>query len=75
MKFYLYKKDRGGGGGGRSFSHAEGGVAKRFEVVPTRDLEVLAIMSVCVGGGGGGTTSFHPLKKGGEGVAKSFTLS
>ena len=39
-----------------------------FEVVSTRELEVLAIL---MGeGGGGGTTSFHPLKKRGGGGAK-----
>ena len=36
------------GGSMGSFSHAEGGGGKRFEVVLTRELEVLAIL---MGGG------------------------
>ena len=44
------------------------GVTTSFEVVLTRDLEVLAILMR-----GGGATSFHPLKGGGG--ANSFTLS
>ena len=37
MTFYPYEK----GGGGHSFSHAEGGGAQKvFEVVLTRELEV-----------------------------------
>ena len=69
MKFYLYKKNRGGGGGG-SFSHAEGGVKQRVEVVPTRELAVLAIMSG--GGGGHNKINSHPLKMGGGGGCKMF---
>ena len=57
MKFYPYKK-----GGGKSFSHAEGGGGGRgttsFEVVLTQELEVLAKVM------GGGDASFHPLKGG-----------
>ena len=68
MKFYPYK---GGGGGGKSFSHTEGGT-ESFEEVLTQELEVLAIVM----GGGGVAKSFHPLKVGG-GVQKvlRFTLS
>ena len=62
MKFYTYKKR----GGGKRFSHAEGGAQKGFEVVLTRELEVLAIVM------GGGRKRFPPFKKGG---ATSFTLS
>ena len=45
MKFYPYKKKRGGGEkGGNSFSHAEGRVGDHttfWGVVLTRELEVL----------------------------------
>ena len=57
MKFYPYKK-AGGGGGRKSFSHAEGGAQTGFGVVFTRSLEVLAILY-------GGAKSFHSLKGGG----------
>ena len=51
MKFYPYKK-----GARKSFSHAEGeGGTTSFEVIITRELEVLAIVM-------GGTKSFQPLK-------------
>ena len=60
MKFYPY----------------ENGDTKRFEVVLTQELEVLAILM------GGGTKSFHPLKvgaqkflpclEGGRGVQKNL---
>ena len=46
-------------------SHAERGGGQHFEVVLTRDIEVLAIVK-------GGAKSFHPLKGGG---VKGFTLS
>ena len=59
MKFYPYKKV--------FFNHAEGGGGtKSFEVVLTRELEVLAIVM------GGGRKKFPPFKRGGT---KSFTLS
>ena len=58
MKFYPYKK----GGGGEKVGMLKGGT-QSFEVVLTRELEVLAIVM-------GGTTSIHPLK--GEGVRKRF---
>ena len=66
MKFYPYEK-----GGGGSFSHAEGGGIKSFEVVLTRELEVLAIV---LGGAkmfppfkrGGGRKHFYPVLKGGR---------
>ena len=40
VKFYPYEK--GGGADGKTLSHAEG--TKRFEVVLTWELEVLAIL-------------------------------
>ena len=50
MKFTPTKR----GGGGKSFSHAEGGGgSKRFN----RKLEVLAIVM------GGGAKSFHPFER------------
>ena len=66
MKFYPYKK---GGGGGTSFSRAEGGRGgtQSFGVVLTWELEVLAIVM------GVGSKRFRPLKGGGG--ATSFTLS
>ena len=57
VKFYPYKK---GGGDGKSFSHAKGGGGggiTSFEVVLTRELEVLARVMW----GGGGAKSCHPL--------------
>ena len=60
------------GGGGKSFSHAEGGAQKLFEVVLTRALEVLDIV---MGGGhkrfplfkrGGGCKKFYPVLGGGR---------
>ena len=55
MKFYPYRKEGGG-------EMLKGRGTKSFEVVLTRELEVLAI--VIVGGGGGGAKSFHPQKGG-----------
>ena len=55
-------------GGRKSFSHAGsgegggGGVQNKFEIVLTRELEVLAILMW----GWGGAKSFHPLKGGRE---------
>ena len=49
----------------------EGGT-QSFEVVLTRELEVLPIvMGVCVWGGG--TKSFHPLKGGAHSFRQSLT--
>ena len=50
------------GGGRKSFSHAKGGGGgiNSFEVVLTRELEVLAIAM-----GGGGCKKFPPFKRGG----------
>ena len=62
-KFYPYKK----GEGAEKISAMLKGGTTSFEVVLTRELEVLAILK-------GGAKSFHPLKGGGGG-AKSFTLS
>ena len=62
VKFHPYEK---GGGGGTSFSHAEGGTQKfrgSFYVV----LEFLGILK------GWAAKCFHSLKRGGE---KSFALS
>ena len=51
MKFYPYKKELGRTG----FNHAEGGGGtKRFELVSTRKLEVLVILT-------GGAKGFHSL--------------
>ena len=56
VKFYPYK--RGGGGSLKKvLAMLNGGDTKRFEVVLTWELEVLAIVM-----GGGGATSFHPLR-------------
>ena len=57
VKFYPYKK----GGGGIVFSHSEGRSTTSFEVVLTRELEVLAIVM----GVGGGHKTFPPFKRGG----------
>ena len=51
----------GGGGGGKSFRHAERGGGGTFWCSFLRKLEVLAILKR-----GGGATKFHPLKGGGE---------
>ena len=45
----------------KSFSHAEGGGTKSFEVVLTRKLEVLIIVMQR-----GGSKGFHPLKGGAQ---------
>ena len=61
-----------GGRGTTSFSHAEGGGGgdtTSFEVVLTRELEVLAVLI-----GGGGRERFPPFKTW-QGGAESFTLS
>ena len=57
VKFYPPRK---GGRGGKSFSHPEGGGGgtKGFEVVLTRELDVLAIVM-------GGRKKFPPFKTGG----------
>ena len=61
MKFYPYER---GGGGRKSFSHAEGGGGTQsFEVVLTRELEVLAIL---IGGGGGGARKVSTFLQGGR---------
>ena len=65
MRFYLYEK--GGGGDAEQVSamlRGGGGVTKRFGVVFTQKLEVLAILSIIEvrPGGGGGTKWFHSLK-------------
>ena len=58
VKFYPYKKK--GGGGRTSFSHAEGGRGRNsFEVVLTRELEVLAILMRWGGGVVLDTRLFH----------------
>ena len=59
VKYYPYKK---GGGGGTSFSHAEGGPKTFWGSFYAVALAILK----------GGITSFHSLKVGG---VKSFTLS
>ena len=52
----FYPQENGGGGYGKSFSHAEGvRGTKSFEVVSTRELEVLAIV---------GHKKFPPFKSG-----------
>ena len=67
MQVKFSPTEKKGGGGGKRFSHVEvegggGGGTTSFEVVLTRELEVLAM---------GIAKSFHPLKV--EGVAnKSF---
>ena len=65
MKFYSYKK----GGGGTSFSHAEGGMGDFWD-----SFYVVACVVLVTLMGGGYTKSFNPLKKrgGGREVVHSF---
>ena len=60
VKFYPYEK---GEGGGKSFSHAEGGGHKKF-----RGSFNTGAWSISHNDGGGGTKSFQPFKGGAQKV-------